>query len=210
LERLIKKGAEADIYEAKWYGYRAIAKIRRAKNYRNPQLDYEVRKRRTLREAKLMINARSVGVPTPLIFFVDPKNTEIVMQFIEGIRLKELSLLEKDSALNYYKQVGKNIALLHENKIIHGDLTTSNFIISKDKPFLIDFGLAFSSNDLEDKAVDLHLMKQVLSSQHYEIFEKSFEFLLEGYESIVGKEKMSSIMRKIKEIEQRGRYARVV
>ncbi|MEM4311355.1 MAG: KEOPS complex kinase/ATPase Bud32 [Nitrososphaerales archaeon] len=208
LERLIKKGAEADIYEARWYGLRAIAKIRKAKEFRNPELDYEIRRKRTLREAKLIALAKSFGIPTPLIYFVDPNTAEIVMQFIEGIRLRELSLKEKEKALPYYQFVGKNIALLHKNRIIHGDLTTSNFIISQGKPFLIDFGLAFLSDEEEDKAVDLHLIKQILLSQHYDIYEEAFNLLLEGYRSILGE--IGSLIRKIKEIERRGRYARVV
>src|SRR4030042_1167648 len=49
--------------------------------------------------------------------------------------------------------------------IINGDLTTSNMILNPDnKLYFIDFGLSFHSNKIEDKAVDLHLLKQALNA----------------------------------------------
>ena len=40
--KLIKKGAEADIYQMNWQNSKAILKIRKPKNYRNSILDSKI------------------------------------------------------------------------------------------------------------------------------------------------------------------------
>ncbi|MGA7043119.1 MAG: hypothetical protein WBY71_05590, partial [Nitrososphaeraceae archaeon] len=100
-------------------------------------------------------------------------------------------------------------ALLHVNNIIHGDLTTSNFIAGK-KIALIDFGLSYYSNRMEDKAVDIRLVKQALSSAHISIFEDAFASFTKGYLSVTGEKKTHKVLENVEEIEKRGRYARVV
>jgi TP53 regulating kinase-like protein len=72
---------------------------------------------------------------------------------------------------------------------------------------LIDFGLAFKSKRIEDKAVDIRLIKEILSSAHASIFEDALRLFIEGYSKFV---KTKPILEKVKEIEKRGRYARVV
>ena len=93
---------------------------------------------------------------------------------------------------------------------MHGDLTTSNFIQSKDQIFIIDFGLASRTYKSDDHAVDLRLFKEILNSAHAEIFEKAWSNFLSGYKSSVGKERFAKITNKVMIIESRGRYARVV
>ena len=101
------------------------------------------------------------------------------------------------------KELGQKIALIHNNNIIHGDLTTSNFIFKK-KIYFIDFGLTFESIEIEHKAVDLHLLKQALESKHYKIWEDAYKIALKNYvkEAKDGKE----ILKRLEEVEKRGRY----
>ncbi len=210
MERLIRKGAEADIYIGEWFGRKAIFKIRKPKPYRQPDLDSGIRKRRTLREASFLVDARKAGVSTPLVYFVDPEKAEIVMQYIKGKRLKEIISDSKQSDVyTLYSEVGRSIAKLHKDKIIHGDLTTSNFLVINDFLVFIDFGLAFSSQRLEDKAVDLHLMKEVLESAHSKVADKAFSKILEGYSEFSGVKMFKDLVNKVREIERRGRYTRV-
>ena len=55
-------------------------------------------------------------------------------------------------------------------------------ILSKDKKiYIIDFGLGFISNKIEDKAVDLHLIKQALEAKHFQNHEKLFQNFKKGY-----------------------------
>jgi len=211
MERLIRKGAEADIYLGEWFGIKAILKIRKPKQYRQPDLDSEIRKRRTLREASYLVDARKSGVSTPLVYFVDQNKAEIVMQFIKGTRFKEIIAYSKpDDVYTLCSDVGTNIAKLHKNNIIHGDLTTSNFLVMENNVIvLIDFGLAFSSQRLEDKAVDLHLMKETLTSAHSKVADDAFKKILEGYSKFVGIDMIKDLIKKVREIERRGRYTRV-
>ena len=212
MERLIKKGAEADLYLIRWRGLRAILKRRKPKPYLQPALDRRIRELRTLREASYLVEAKELGVPTPVVYFVDPFKAEIIMQMIEGPRLKD-ALLEpaEEDIKKLLELTGRHVARLHEGGLIHGDLTTSNFIIVRNRNVaFIDFGLAFSSHRLEDKAVDLHLLRQVLKSAHTDKADEAFDSILNGYEEIVGSKATKQLMAQIKEIERRGRYARVV
>ncbi len=203
---LIKKGAEADIYLIDWYGRKAVRKVRKSKNYRNKILDEEIRKKRTLHEAEMLSGAKRAGVTTPLMYFIDPKNTEIIMQYIKGNLVRDV--LARNLKLS--RSIGVYAAKLHKNSIVHGDLTTSNFILYDSKLVLIDFGLSFYSERIEDKAVDIRLIKEILSSAHAPIFNKAFDLFIKGYESVVGSSFTSKILKKVSEIEKRGRYARVV
>ena len=104
-------------------------------------------------------------------------------------------------------EIGKQIGRLHDNDIVHGDLTTSNMIVKDNKVYLIDFGLGFVSKRTEDKAVDLRLLRQALEGKHYDIAKKAFSCILDGY----GKEckDADEIIKRLKEkVEKRGRYKR--
>lgn len=203
---LYKKGAEANLYLEEWYGKKIIKKHRYKKLYRNNQLDFQLRKQRTFQEAKLMLESRKIGVPTPFIYLIDVKNTNIYMDFVEGQQIKRI--LDKIS--NRYvicEEIGRKIATLHTNNIIHGDLTTSNLIMSESKKiFFIDFGLGGYSTSIEDKGVDLHLMDRCLKSTHYIYAKKCFSSVLVGYEYVAGSEFAENIKLKLEEIDQRGRY----
>jgi len=203
---LIKKGAEADIYLINWYGKKAVRKVRKPKSYRNKLLDEEIRKKRTLHEAEMLSHAKRAGVTTPIIYFVDPKSTEIIMQYIKGNLVRDI--LAKNLKLS--RSMGIYTAKLHKNNIVHGDLTTSNFILYDSKLVLIDFGLSFYSDRIEDKAVDIRLIKEIMSSAHAQIFKKAFDLFVRGYESVAGSSLTARILKKVIEIEKRGRYARVV
>jgi TP53 regulating kinase and related kinases len=200
---LIKKGAEADIYLVNWYGRKAISKVRVPKHYRHEFLDNEIRRYRTIHEASMLYAAKKTGVICPFIYFVDPLHAEIIMEFIQGTNVKEIVTSQLCSVIGFYT------ALLHDNNIIHGDLTTSNLILSE-KIVLVDFGLSYYSSRLEDKAVDIRLIKQVLESAHKLIYEDAYKCFIKGYSKIAGKAKTEKILEKVSEIERRGRYARVI
>lgn len=100
------------------------------------------------------------------------------------------------------------MANLHINNIIHGDLTTSNFILTSNNCLtVIDFGLSFYSERAEDKASDIRLFKEILNSVHVDFFKSSFENFTLGYNKIYNK-KPAKIFDIVNEIEQRGRYSR--
>ena len=147
--KLIKKGAEADIYQTVWQNSKAILKIRKIKNYRNSILDSKIRKQRTIKESQIMSQIKSFGIPTPLVYFVNLQKTSIIMQEIPGKPIHDLS---DSKIIEYSKEIGKLAGRLHKNGIMHGDLTTSNFILFKNTIFVIDFGLSQHTIKSEDHA----------------------------------------------------------
>lgn len=199
--RLVKRGAEADIYLVEWAGKKAISKVRTPKPYRHRELDAAIRKHRTIHEAGFMSSAKAAGVMPPFVHFVDPVNAEIIMEFVEGDNVRDV--ITPDLC----HEMGRYAALLHASNIIHGDLTTSNFIANK-KLVLLDFGLSYYSERTEDMATDIRLIKEVFTSAHIAV-KKAFPRFVEGYASIAGSKRTDKVLENVREIEQRGRYARV-
>jgi Kae1-associated kinase Bud32 len=187
-----------------------LLKERIAKNYRIEQIDSALRKDRTIKEARIITEARRLGVKTPRIFSKDLENMTIEMEFLSGPVLRDQ--LEKLSATQKKKVcsiIGKSLAKLHKGNIIHSDLTTSNMILKDgklDELYFIDFGLSFSSKKIEDKAVDLHLIKRALISKHNKIWKSCFKYILDSYKAELGEE-AEQIIKRVSAIEKRGRYS---
>ena len=207
LLRLLKKGAEADIYITLWNGKKAILKIRKKKDYRNEILDKKIRMQRTIRESEIISDIKSFGISSPLVYFVDPKKCAIYIQYIDGALVKDLS---NPKIIKICEEIGRIVGLLHKNGIMHGDLTTSNFIMQKGKVFVIDFGLAQRTDKMEDHAIDLRLFKEILNSAHAHIMEKAWASFLRGYKKMVGISRHNRVLIQVSVIESRGRYANVV
>lgn len=205
--KLVKKGAEADIYLTSWNKSSAILKIRKPKKYRNPTLDSKIRKQRTIREAQTISEIKSFGIPSPLVYHVNLKKSQIIMQEIPGKPVHDLS---ESKIIELSKEIGKLVGIMHNNGVMHGDLTTSNFILYKKKIYVIDFGLSQKTIKPEDHAVDLRLIKEILNSAHAKIMVPSWKNFLSGYKSSVGTSKFLKIESLVSEIESRGRYATVV
>ena len=201
--KIIKRGAEADVYLIPWHKTMAISKLRNPKKYRNITLDNLIRVRRTIHEATMLNDVKTTGIKTPFIYFLDPKRAEIIMEYIEGENVKEILSPE----IGF--EMGKYVSILHNKNIIHGDLTTSNFIKRKDELYIIDFGLSSYSQRIEDMAMDIRIIKEILSSAHIQIFYQTYERFLKGYE-LTTNYNFNRILNVVKEIEARGRYARVI
>ena len=210
-ERIIRKGAEANLYYGYWFGKEVIFKHRLPKKYRIDELDKSIRTARTLNEARALIKVKNYGVNVPQVFEIDTTNSTIIMKYIEGKKLKNvLAGLDDKKKKEYFETIGSYIAILHKNGHIHGDITTSNLIITElENIFLIDFGLHEYSDSIEDKSVDLHLLKRVLISSHGKDFELCFNAFLEGYQNEYindASDECRAIIKNISVIETRGRY----
>ena len=205
--KILKKGAEADVYLTTWNTKKSILKIRKEKKYRNSQLDNRIRKQRTIRETQIISDVKSFGISTPLIYFVDYKKFSIYMQYVKGDLVRDL---DEKLIPKICLELGQIVGKLHENGIMHGDLTTSNFIKTDKHLFLIDFGLANRTEKADDHAVDLRLFKEILNSAHAKVMEKSWKNFIIGYEKSVGKKQCKKVLELVAVIESRGRYATVV
>lgn len=194
--KAIKQGAEAVIYLD---GDRII-KERVSKSYRIKEIDDKLRKARTRQETKLLQKATNV----PKVFDSSDKTMKIEMEYIKGDLVKDIfDVMDKRKREELCENIGKSVANLHKENMVHGDLTTSNMILNEKGLFLIDFGLGSFTKKVEDKAVDLHLLRNALESKHHEHSEKSFADILASYKCYDGAEE---VLKRLEKVSKRGRY----
>lgn len=158
------------------------------------------------------------GISAPVVFFVDYASNCLFMEEIEGsvtVRDYIQSAIETgktpESLLGLAKTVGQVLARMHDEDLIHGDLTTSNMLL---KPpleqlniVLIDFGLSFISALPEDKGVDLYVLEKAFLSTHPNT-ESVFEAFLKSYSA--SSKKAKPVLRKLDEVRLRGRKRSMV
>jgi TP53 regulating kinase and related kinases len=200
LSKLIAQGAEARIILSGDF----IIKDRISKQYRIQEIDKKIREQRTHAETKLLAKASKI-INCPIPVFSERK-TKMKIPFIKGEKISEhlnnFPFIKQKKILN---QIGKNLAKLHEENIIHGDLTTANMILKEDKIYFIDFGLGYFNGRYEDKAVDIHLLKQALEAKHFQNWKKLYEEFEKGYTSI-NKSESKKVLNQLIKVEKRGRY----
>lgn len=172
-----------------------VIKTRLKKDYRIKELDERLRSERTRAEAKIMSEARRLGIPTPIIY--DVGRFDLVMEAIDGPPLKDV--IDDELA----RQAGTLVGRLHAGGIIHGDLTTSNMLVKGGRIYLIDFGLSFWDEMLESRGVDVHVFYQTLISSHKE-HERLMAAFAGGYRSSF--RGADAVLERVREIEYRGRY----
>jgi TP53 regulating kinase-like protein len=211
---LIKKGAEANLLLEDFSEVlhpagegKVVVKHRISKRYRVPDLDLSLRSSRTALEARLLSDAKRAGVPTPVVYEIDRVGMRLVMEYARGEQVKMiLEDLDSSKRRELCELIGGQIARLHSAGIIHGDLTTSNMIRTREgKVYFIDFGLGEYSPSVEARGVDLHLLKRTLLSTHFRVADEAFEAVISGYKREFGK-RADEVLVRVKEIERRGRY----
>ena len=197
-KRIIAQGAEAVLIREG----NILIKERVPKEYRIPQIDQRLRLLRTRQESRIMKRLAFA----PRIHDVDEDNMKISMDYIDEKPLKffldGMAVTERKEACI---QIGKQIGELHSKDIIHGDLTTNNMILKEGKLYFIDFGLSYISLKPEDKAVDLHVLRQALEGRHAGIAGECFQHALEGYQNYPGR---SAVLERLEKVEKRGKYKR--
>lgn len=190
---LIGQGAEAKIFKI---DSNTLLKIRDKKEYRLEIIDKKLRKSRNKREFKILkkLFENKVNVPEP--FKLNEKNINFTFKFIDGIILKET--LNKETLFLAFKEIIK----MHNLDIIHGDLTTLNMIESKNKIYIIDFGLSQISLNIEEKAVDLNLFFTCIRNEHKNYFKYKNDLIKEYLKNTNNAEK---IIERLNKVELRGR-----
>ncbi len=207
---LLYRGAEADVIRGDWHGLDAVFKVRKPLTYRLQVLDESIRRQRTVHEAEMVHLSRRAGVPSPFLYNVDVPNSTLVMEYIEGERVKDqLGSISENELSRIFLEFGRDVARLHSAGIMHGDLTTANVVRRGRRLVFIDFGLSIRTARLEDHAVDLRLIKETLVGAHFGVAASALEALYRGYAEVVGPARSRAALRQLRSIERRGRYARV-
>lgn len=168
----VSRGAEAQIRKVDWWGFPALLKERDAKSYRPKALDERLRRERTRTEARLLVEARRLGVRTPILYDIDLGRHRLVMEELPGPTLRELledprlPAADLDGAVRAF---GRALGKLHAGGIAHGDLTSSNVLFPEGAtgpPAFLDLSMGTRTPGLEELGIDLHLVEEDLRALH--------------------------------------------
>ena len=191
---MLYSGAEAVLSSISFAGRKMLMKKRIAKKYREKILDEKLRKTRTKREVKLLNFVKKFGIRCPVVYYVG--DDYFLMNRVNGKLLRDFLNAKNKKIL---KKIGEMASKMHSVGVVHGDFTTANIIVSAGTPVIIDFGLGNFSNEIEEKAIDLLLMKRSLPF--------GFDIFISSYiNSYPNKKLAEKIVKHISEIEKRARY----
>jgi TP53 regulating kinase and related kinases len=166
------RGAEAKLRRVDWWGFPALVKERDSKSYRPKALDERLRRERTRTEARLLVDARRLGVRTPIVYDVDLMHHRLTLEEIPGPTLKQVledPAVPPEDLEGAVRSFGEALGRLHAGGISHGDLTSSNVLFPdgpKGAPAFLDLSMGSRSPGIEELGIDLHLVEEDLKALH--------------------------------------------
>jgi Kae1-associated kinase Bud32 len=168
----LSRGAEATLRIVEWMGLPALLKERGVKSYRAKALDERLRRERTRTEARLLVDARKLGVRTPIVYDIDLAKHRLVLEQLAGRTLKEMledPAIPPATLSGAVRRLGEGLGRLHAGGISHGDLTSSNVLFPEGPdapPAFLDLSMGSRSPGIEELGIDLHLVEEDLKSLH--------------------------------------------
>lgn len=207
---MLFQGAESKVRYGIYNGKEAIWKERFAKEYRHPELDRRLAKERTRSEVRNMMKMRNkcpeLASSIPQVLFSDDRN--IIMTRVPNSRTSCRFIQEsmkKETNIDWlFSAIGRVVGLIHRVGVIHGDLTTSNFLVTDDQNVIpVDFGLSSHSTSSEDRAVDLYVLERALQTTH--VSDDKFQLILHEYSKTVPSPENEKSLKKLEEVRTRGR-----
>jgi TP53 regulating kinase-like protein len=226
---LITQGAEGRLYKTTYLqpDIPCALKYRPPKPWRHPILDQRLTKHRILSEARTLAKCRRDGLRVPAVYAVDEAAGWLMLEWIAGdpvrVRINEAlgdrtEGIQEDEALKgLMRRIGTTIGDMHKVGVVHGDLTTSNMMLrpwpkvglneGQQGPLdgevvIIDLGLANTSSQDEDRAVDLYVLERAFGSTHPRA-ECLFDELLDAYRTTF--KRAPVVLQKLEEVRLRGR-----
>lgn len=244
---MIAQCAEAKVFHCDFYGLPAVCKHRFEKAYRHPKLDLKIREQRTTREARALSRCALAKIHVPTVYAVNKAACEIVMQRVEGEQVKAVldrmtkleveeermrrqnaNEEEKDDEvplpIKLIRGIGETVGQLHNLGMVHGDLTTSNFLAVASPPSppqgesggdrhllaVIDFGLVAEKSTAEDRAVDLYVLLRAFTSTHPHLEDIAEEHIVKGYRQTVMPKAGDATLARLEVVRARGRKRSMV
>jgi len=114
-------------------------------NYRGffQQVRNEHRVLRTLDKATYSPYLLEVRALVPIRHFIRLHGYDLVMEYVDGVSLREKSDYEMPDLIRYYRETAMALAYLHAHGILHADMKPHHIIVTRDGHVkVIDFGLA--------------------------------------------------------------------
>jgi TP53 regulating kinase-like protein len=203
---LLSRGAEAEVYLVDFFGLRAVMKKRISKKYRAKLFDEVFIRNRTRVEARVLSELYEAGLSVPSVLFVDEENGVLIVEYIEGVRASEsFEKFDLGKATSISRRIGGFAARMHSLGIYHGDYTLANVLLRESEVYVIDFGLSGYSSDVEEYAIDLHLMARSIKASRPLDAEVLIKTMLDEYGSHYRGD-YREVINRMKEISVRGRY----
>ncbi len=205
------RGAEAKLRRVDWWGFPALVKERDSKSYRPKALDERLRRERTRTETRLLVDARRLGVRTPIVYDVDLVHHRLTLEEIPGPTLKQLledPTVSPEDLEAAARSFGLALGRLHAGGISHGDLTSSNVLFPDGptgSPAFLDLSMGSRSPGVEELGIDLHLVEEDLKALHPRA-EALLHAFLAGY-GAGNPAGAKDVRQRAKEIRGRIRYA---
>lgn len=210
-ERTIAQGAEAVLVSGRFLGRPAVLKMRRPKGYRHPELEASIRSGRTRAEARALRDARAAGVRTPAVLDADTREGRLVLEMVEGPTVRAaLDGLSPEDRRRVAFALGSSLGAIHAAGMVHGDPTTSNFILERlegqGSPVLavLDISLGGRADGVEERGVDLRLLSEAFESTHH-LHSDLFQVVMDGYVASFPRG-AEEAMERMAAIASRGRY----
>jgi N6-L-threonylcarbamoyladenine synthase/protein kinase Bud32 len=209
-----------------------VTKRRPRKAYRHPALDDRLRRERTVIEARLTSDARRRGVPTPVVFDVDVLERRLSLERVGDRDLRDALSVGRVRTLAGHLATLHAAGLVHGDPTVRnarvrgaeeegegagsgngdgdrdgdGGAPEAGSDPGRERVFLIDFGLGYHSDDPEDHAMDLHVLRQSLSGTADDAA-PLLEAVVEGYRaSAADADDAAAALDRLREVEGRGRY----
>jgi Kae1-associated kinase Bud32 len=203
-EYLIAKGSESFLYKGSFINLQCVIKERKSKKYRIKRIDEEIRLSRMRLEARIIKACLRSKINVPAVYGVELKERKLILEYISG-----KSLSEYTNHHQYFFQLGREVAKLHALHIIHSDLSPLNVIISNDDIlYLIDFGLAYFSEELKDKIMDLFIFQGSLKLLNINTEESAtlFDSFQNGYAELTDANQHVKMLQELESLAKKGRY----
>lgn len=153
IEEKIDTKKETDIYRATdtVHNQTVLLKLLRRKELRYQQ--------RLEREYHLLKTLNRTGIsPKALAIVKDENHIFFSQEFIHGMGISNYMLSRKrfrlQEMIDLCVAIAKSFSLVHKKKIVHGDVHTSNIIITKERHAkVIDFGLALHAETDKNEVI---------------------------------------------------------
>ena len=223
---LITQGAEGRLYKTTYLSPSTpcALKYRPKKPWRHPILDQRLTKHRILSEARILAKCRRDGLRVPAVYGLDEAGGWLMLEWIHGgpvraninacLGTRKEGIESDESLKSLMRRIGAAVGKMHKIGIVHGDLTTSNMMLSPGEGVeadvnsldgeivIIDLGLASGSVHEEDRAVDLYVLERAFGSTHPRA-ECVFGEVLDAYRESF--KQAPTVLKKLEDVRMRGR-----
>ncbi len=194
----INRGAESLIEDSHFHGWSTVRKRRLPKSYRHLKLDTEIRSGRMRDEIVMLSRLREKGVNAPVVFSMDVDSITMEVEKIDGLPISQRKKIDNDEMI----ELATCISTMHGSGMIHGDLSMNNIIIGEHKIYLIDPSMGRMSEDVNDMAWDMRLLKESFISC---FDENKWNTFVHHYDEKSARNR--AVIEQLEKIEARRRYA---